>query len=106
MAHRASGTYRLPSPATGTAFRSEFVRQDLYLQRRSRPEQSDQRQPNQAANVTHQPRASPDSTSLASRIEFSTMKRVNVGYGFTSGEGNCRNSELSADPHAFFGLKN
>src|SRR6202048_1869704 len=48
-------------------------RQDLYLQRRSRPEQSDQRQPNQAANISHQPRASPNSTSLASRIEFPTM---------------------------------
>src|SRR5258705_2030665 len=48
-------------------------RQDLYLQRCSRPEQSDQRQPNQAANISHQPRASPDSTSLASRIEFPTM---------------------------------
>src|SRR3984893_1759183 len=48
-------------------------RQDLCLQRRSRPEQSDQRQPNQAANISHQPRASPDSTSLASRIEFPTM---------------------------------
>src|SRR3977135_3638351 len=48
-------------------------RQDLCLQRRSRSEQSDQRQPNQAANISHQPRASPDSTSLASRIEFPTM---------------------------------
>src|SRR6202140_4646336 len=50
-------------------------RQDLYFQRRSRPEQSDQRQPNQAANVSHQPRASPNSTPLASRIEFPTMTR-------------------------------
>src|SRR6266404_4713772 len=48
-------------------------RQDLYLQRRSRSEQSDQRQPNQAANISHQPRASPDSTALTSRIEFPTM---------------------------------
>src|SRR6266404_1652535 len=48
-------------------------RQDLCLQRRSRPEQSDQRQPNQAANISHQPRASPDSASLASRIEFPAM---------------------------------
>src|SRR5258707_6042531 len=47
-------------------------RQDLCLQRRSRPEQSDQRQPDQAVNISHQPRASPDSTSLASRIEFPT----------------------------------
>jgi hypothetical protein len=46
------------------------------LQRRSRPEQSDQRQPNQAANISHQPRASPNSTSLASRIEFPTMTTV------------------------------
>src|SRR5580700_10514108 len=48
-------------------------RQDLYLQRRSRPEKSDQRQANQAANISHQPRASPDSASLTSRIEFPTM---------------------------------
>src|SRR5215831_21034867 len=48
-------------------------RQDLCLQQRSRPEQSDQREPNQAANIFHQPRASPDSTSLASWIEFPTM---------------------------------
>src|ERR1700730_159064 len=48
-------------------------RQYLYLQRRSRPEQSDQRQPNQAVNIPHQPRASPNSTPLASRIEFPTM---------------------------------
>src|ERR1700737_3997037 len=48
-------------------------RQDLCLQRRSRPEQSDQRQANQPANISHQTRASPDSTSLASRIEFPTM---------------------------------
>src|ERR1700761_9250801 len=48
-------------------------RQDLCLQRRSRPEQSDQRQPDQAANILHQSRASPNSTPLASRIEFPTM---------------------------------
>src|ERR1700730_505826 len=48
-------------------------RQDLNLQRRSRPEQSDQRQPDQAANISHQPRASPNSTALTSRIEFPTM---------------------------------
>src|SRR5437899_3287985 len=51
-------------------------RQDLCLQRRSRPEQSDQRQPDQAANISHQPKASPDSTSLASRIEFSDNDRA------------------------------
>src|ERR1700730_11833958 len=48
-------------------------RQDLCLQRRSRPEQSDHRQPDQAKNISHQPRASPNSTPLASRIEFPTM---------------------------------
>src|SRR4029077_13323972 len=48
-------------------------RQDLCLQRRSRPEQSDQRQPNQANSISHEPRASPDSTALTSRIEFPTM---------------------------------
>ena len=48
-------------------------RQDLCLQRRSRSEQSDQRQPNQDASISHQPRASPNSTPLASRIEFPTM---------------------------------
>src|SRR5260370_6018534 len=53
-------------------------RQDLCLQRRSRPEQSDQRQPNQPANISHQPRASPDSTSLASRIEFPTMTTLST----------------------------
>src|SRR5260221_13213451 len=51
-------------------------RQNLCLQRRSRPEQSDQREPNQAANISHQPRASPNSTPLASRIEFPTMTTV------------------------------
>src|SRR6476659_8756702 len=48
-------------------------RQDLCLQRGSRPEQSDQRQANQPANISHQPRASPDSAALTSRIEFPTM---------------------------------
>src|SRR3984893_15232452 len=61
-------------------------RQDLYLQRRSRSDQSDQRQPNQAKNISHQPRASPDSTALTSRIEFPTMTAVGMpiqmsGYG-------------------------
>src|ERR1700719_3733479 len=53
-------------------------RQDLCLQRRSRPVQSDQRQANQPANISHQLRASPDSTSLASRIEFPTMTGSNA----------------------------
>src|ERR1700759_2133952 len=48
-------------------------RQDLCLQRRSRPEQSDQRQPDQAANILHQSRASPNSNPLASRIKLPTM---------------------------------
>src|ERR1700761_8059547 len=51
-------------------------RQDLCLQRRSRPEQSDQYQPDQAANISHQPRASPNSTPLASRIKFPTMTGI------------------------------
>jgi DNA-binding transcriptional LysR family regulator len=38
-----------------------------------RPEQSDQRQPNQAKSISHEPRASRDSTALTSRIEFPTM---------------------------------
>src|SRR5260370_42545212 len=59
--------------------------QDLCLQRRSRPEQSDQRKPNQAANISHQPRASPDSTSLASRIEFPTMTGIGARHLADSG---------------------
>src|SRR3981189_587265 len=78
------GKYETVDAAEGLSLRrcaSQHVklmtkRQDLYLQRRSRPEQSDQRQPNQAANISHQPRASPNSTPLASRIEFPTMTRV------------------------------
>src|SRR5258706_7441485 len=69
----------------GRRFTSQHVklmtkRQDLYLQPRSRPEQSDHRQPNQAANISHQPRASPDSTSLASRIEFPTMTELRLDW--------------------------
>jgi hypothetical protein len=59
-------------------------RQDLRLQRRSRPEQSDQRQPNQAANISHQPRASPNSTTLTSRIKFPTMTCEIFGIGVWS----------------------
>src|ERR1700676_1655316 len=68
-------------------------RQDLYLQRRSRSEQSDQRQPNQAKSISHEPRASPDSTALTSRIEFPTMTgdRMKVG---TSVLGTFRTSPL------------
>src|SRR6266850_309563 len=75
------GKYQTVDAAEGYSLRrftSQHVelmtkRQDLHLQRRSRSEQSDQRQPNQAANISHQPRASPDSTALTSRIEFPTM---------------------------------
>ena len=75
------GKYQTVDAAEGQSLRrftSQHVelmtkRQDLCLQRRSRPEQSDQRQPNQTANIPHQPRASPNSTSLASPIEFPTM---------------------------------
>src|SRR3981081_4270095 len=74
------GKYKTVDAAEGESLRrftSQHVklmtkRQDLYVQRRSRPKQTDQRQPDQAANISHQPRASPDSTSLASRIEFPT----------------------------------
>src|ERR1700680_672648 len=74
------GKYKTVDAAEGQSLRrftSQHVklmtkRQDLCLQRRSRSEQSDQRQPNQAANISHQPRASPDSTALTSRIEFPT----------------------------------
>src|SRR3979490_1915969 len=75
------GKYKTVDAAEGQSLRrftSQHVelmtkRQDLCLQRRSRPEQSDQCQANQPANISHQPRASSDSTSLASRIEFPTM---------------------------------
>jgi hypothetical protein len=39
---------------------------------------SDQRQPNQAANISHRSKASPDSTSLASRIEFPAMTSCSI----------------------------
>src|SRR3977135_2862367 len=79
------GKYKTVDAAEGQSLRrftSQHVklmtkRQDLYVQRRSRPKQSDQRQPNQAANISHQPRASPDSTSLASQIEFPIMTIAN-----------------------------
>jgi hypothetical protein len=76
---KLSSDHAFAAPETNDQrFTSQHVelmtkRQDLCLQRRSRPEQSDQRQPDQAANISHQPKASPDSTSLASRIEFPTM---------------------------------
>src|ERR1039458_958925 len=80
------GKYQTVDAAEGQSLRrftSQHVElmtkhQDLCLQRRSRPEQSDQRQPNQAANISHQPRASPNSTSLASRIEFPTVTGPNL----------------------------
>src|SRR6202162_3586686 len=75
------GKYQTVDAAEGKSLRrftSQHVelvtkRQDLCLQRRSRPEQSDQRQPNQAANISHQPRVSPNSTSLGGLIEFPTV---------------------------------
>src|SRR3984893_2962973 len=81
------------SPRRFTSQHVELMtkRQDLCLQRRSRSEQSDQRQPNQAANTSHQPRASPDSTSLASRIEFPTM----TGGSFVQPAESKRNKALS-----------
>ena len=45
-------------------------RQNLSFQRHSRLEQSDQRQPDQAADISHKAKASPDSSSLASQIGF------------------------------------
>src|ERR1700682_420012 len=74
------GKYQTVDAGEGSSLRrftSQHVelmtkRQYLYLQRRSRPEQSDQRQPN---HISHQPRASPNSPPLASRFEFPTMSR-------------------------------
>ena len=45
-------------------------RQDLCLQRSSRPEQSDQRRPNQPAKITHRKEVSTDSRALVSRFDF------------------------------------
>src|SRR6202048_4360558 len=78
------GKYQTVDAGEGSSLRrftSQHVelmtkRQDLYLQRRSRSEQSDQRQPNQAKSISHEPRASPDSTALSSRIEFPTMTGI------------------------------
>src|ERR1700716_133891 len=81
-------------------------RQDLCLQRRSRPEQSDQRQPNQAANISHQPGASPDSTSLASRIEFPTMTGERLREAETERNSKCHRGHaqsLSAETCDFGG---
>src|SRR5260370_22534678 len=50
-------------------------RQDLCLQRRSRPEQSDQRQPNQAENISRPPTRSPLSISAETSA---TMARNGV----------------------------
>jgi hypothetical protein len=76
--HRASRSVKSGSLRRFTSQHVELMtkREDLCLQRRPRPEQSDQRQPNQAANISHQPRASPNSTSLASLIEFPTVTRI------------------------------
>jgi hypothetical protein len=45
-------------------------RQNLSFQRHSRLEQSDQRHPDQADDISHKAKASPDSTSPASQIKF------------------------------------
>jgi hypothetical protein len=37
-----------------------------------------QLQPDQAANISHKPKASPDSTSLAGTIEFATMTGIRL----------------------------
>jgi hypothetical protein len=42
----------------------------LCSHRHLRPEQSDQCQPNHAANISHQPRALPNSTSLLAGLSF------------------------------------
>src|ERR1700722_12914058 len=42
------------------------------LKRDPRPERSDQRQPNEATDLSHRAGASPDSISVASKIEFPT----------------------------------
>src|SRR6202140_827985 len=75
-------------------------RQYLYLQRRSRPEQSDQRQPDQAANISHQPRASPNSTPLASRIEFPTTTAATSALKFAARFRISSRSECSDSPMA------
>src|ERR1700750_2829539 len=79
-------------------------RQDLYLQRRSRSEQSDQRQPNQAKNISHQPRASPNSTPLTSRIEFPTMTPESPAIARMPDQRDCTGKPLcqpSQPPHEY-----
>src|SRR6202163_4532515 len=46
------------------------------LKRGPRPERSDQRQPDQATNLSHRAGAFPDSISIASKIEFPTGTAV------------------------------
>jgi hypothetical protein len=54
-------------------------RPNLSFQRHSRLEQSDQRRPDQAADISHKAKASPDSTSLASQIWFPIRTAVFIG---------------------------
>jgi hypothetical protein len=43
-------------------------------------EQSDQRHPDQADDISHKAKASPDSTSLASQIKFPIRTRLFVEF--------------------------
>jgi hypothetical protein len=57
-----------------TSLDVKLMTKDQYLgfQRGPRPEQSDQRQPDQAAGFSHKAEALRDSASVASRIRFPT----------------------------------
>jgi hypothetical protein len=57
-----------------TSLDVKLMMKDQYLgfQRGPRPEQSDQRQPDQAASFSHKAEALRDLASVASRIRFST----------------------------------
>jgi hypothetical protein len=57
-----------------TSLDVKLMTKDQYLgfQRGPRPEQSDQRQPDQAASFSHKAEALRDSASVASRIRFPT----------------------------------
>jgi hypothetical protein len=61
-----------------TSLDVKLMTKDQYLgfQRGPRPEQSDQRQPDQAASFSHKAEALRDSASVASRIRFPTGTTV------------------------------
>jgi hypothetical protein len=67
-----------------TSLDVKLMTKDQYLgfQQGPRPEQSDQRQPDQAASFSHQAEALRDSASVASRIRFPTgtvlIRRMSV----------------------------